>query len=62
VESNPNLSEEQRQAALVAISRETEKAVSDVMGPNVYKSYLRVAGQWIPGLSEANMQVVVEQP
>jgi hypothetical protein len=62
VESNPNLSEEQRQAALVAISRETERAVSDVMGPNVYKSYLRVAGQWIPGLSEANMQVVVEQP
>ncbi|HZO51346.1 MAG TPA: hypothetical protein VFB63_01450 [Bryobacteraceae bacterium] len=62
VESNPNLSEEQRQAALMAIARETEKTVSEVMGPNVYKSYSRVAGQWILGLSEANMQVVVEQP
>jgi hypothetical protein len=62
VESNPNLSEEQRQAALAAIAAETEKAVASAMGPNVYKSYLRVAGQWIPGLGEQNLQVVVEQP
>jgi hypothetical protein len=62
VESNPNLSEEQRQAALAAIATETEKAVAAAMGPSVYKSYLRVAGQWIPGLGEQNLQVVVEQP
>jgi hypothetical protein len=60
VETNPNLSEEQRQAALAAIATETEKAVAGVMGPNVYKSYLRVAGQWIPSLTEPNLQVVVE--
>jgi hypothetical protein len=46
----------------MAIARETEKTVSEVMGPHIYKSYSRVAGQWIQGLSDANMQVVVEQP
>lgn len=62
VESNPNLTEEQRQAALEAISRETQDVVSRTMGANVYRSYLRAAGQWIQNLGEANMQVVVEQP
>lgn len=62
IESNPNLTEEQRQAALTAIANETEKAVAGAMGANVYKSYVRVAGQWIQSLNEINMQVVAEEP
>lgn len=62
IESNPNLSEEQRQAALEAIARETENVVLRTMGKNVYPSYKRAAGQWIQNLGDVNMQVVVEQP
>lgn len=62
VESNPNLTEEQRQAALEAIVRETEKTVAGTMGANVYRSYLKAAGQWIYGLGEANMEIVADQP
>ena len=61
VESNPNLSEEQRQAALHGIAEETDAWVKKTMGP-VYGSYVKVAGQWIQSLSEPNMQVAIEQP
>ena len=61
IETNPNLSEEQRHAALNGIAEETDAWVKKTMGP-VYGSYVRVAGQWIQGLSEPNMQVAIEQP
>jgi len=49
LESNPNLTFEQRQAALAAISKETERSVAKEMG-GVWKSYYRTAGNWIRNL------------
>jgi len=49
LESNPNLTFEQRQAALAAIAKETERSVAKEMG-GVWKSYSRTAGNWIRNL------------
>ena len=64
VDSNPNLTAQQRQAALAGIARETERAVSKAMGPNAYPSYYKAAGQWINtlGQSEFNLTVNPEGP
>lgn len=61
IEADPNLSEEQRQLARDAIAQETEEWVKKAMGP-IYGSYIKVAGQWIQGLSEPHLQAAVEQP
>jgi hypothetical protein len=50
LESNPDLTDEQRQAALNAIAKETERSVSKEMG-GVYKSYYKTAGNWIRNLA-----------
>jgi hypothetical protein len=59
VDANPNLTPFQRQAALAAIAQETERAVAGSMPPNVFKSYVRAAGQWIHTLGESDFQVSV---
>ena len=61
IESDPGLNEEQRQRARDAIAMETEEWVKKAMGP-IYGSYIKVAGQWIQGLSEPHLQAAVEQP
>ncbi len=48
---NPLLTPEQRQAAMSAIVRETERAVAGTMGDQLFKNYRRVGGQWIDNLS-----------
>jgi hypothetical protein len=50
IESNPGLTDDQRQAALNAVAQETERSVSQALGDKVFRSYRRVAGQWINGL------------
>src|SRR5436190_12521072 len=50
LDSNPNLTFEQRQAALAAIAKETERTVAGEMG-GVWKSYYRTAGTWLRNLS-----------
>ena len=59
VEVDPNLTEEQRQRARDAIAQETEDWVKKAMGP-IYGSYIKVAGQWIQGLSEPHLQAAIE--
>jgi hypothetical protein len=49
IESNPNLTDEQRQAALSGIARETERSVAKEMG-GVFKSYFKTGGNWIRNL------------
>ena len=60
IESDPNLSEDQRQQARDAIAQETEDWVKKAMGP-IYGSYIKVAGQWIQGLSEPHLQAAIDQ-
>ena len=50
LETNPDLTDEQRQAALAAIANETERSVSREMG-SVFKSYYKTAGNWIRNLA-----------
>ncbi len=61
VDSNPNLSSEQRRAALDAIEQETERAVSSAMGPKIYHAYSQAAGDWIRGLARPNLQVMLDR-
>ena len=51
VEENPNLSEDQRLAALLAIASETEKSVSQSLGDTVFKRYQSTGGNWIRRLA-----------
>jgi hypothetical protein len=50
LESNANLSDDQRRSALAAIARETQRSVAEAMG-NVFKSYYKSAGGWIQNLA-----------
>ena len=51
LQGNANLTDEQRQAALEAIAKETERSVAGVMGNNVFKSYYKAGGNWIRNLA-----------
>jgi hypothetical protein len=55
VETNPNLTEQQRQAALAAIVRETERSVAQTMG-NVWQTYQKAGGQWIRDLGDPALE------
>ena len=49
LEANTLITDEQRQAALAAIAKETERSVAKEMG-SVFKSYYRTGGNWIRNL------------
>src|SRR5205085_4666670 len=50
LEANPQITDDQRQAALAAIAKETERSVAKEMGP-VFKSYVKTGGNSIRNLS-----------
>ena len=51
IETDPNLTDEQRQRGLAAIAHETERSVTEALGDKVARAYTRSAGQWIRNLS-----------
>ncbi len=51
IDANPNLTDQQRQSALLAIARETEKSVTTTIGGKVFKAYRNFGGQWLQNLS-----------
>lgn len=48
---NSNLTDDQREAALAAIARETEKSVSATLGPKTFQTYQKTGSRWISGLT-----------
>jgi hypothetical protein len=57
VESNPNLTPDQRAQALSAIAQETERSVSQLMGgqnSELWQAYQRTGSQWIHGLGDSD--------
>jgi len=52
LDANTQITDEQRQAALAAIAKETERSVAKEMGP-VFKSYFKTGGNWIRNLGTA---------
>ena len=51
LESKPNITDEQRAAALAAIARETEKETAKIMGQKMFGAYRKAAGDWIGELA-----------
>ena len=57
VESDPNLTPEQRGETLAAIARETERSVAQLMGganSQLWQAYQRTGSQWIRGLGDSD--------
>jgi len=49
LEANTLITEEQRQAALAGIAKETERSLAGIMGPS-WKAYYKAGGNWIRNL------------
>lgn len=63
LESDPNLTPEQRAQTLAAIARETERSVAQLMGganSQLWQAYQRTGSQWIRGLGESDFVMQVE--
>ena len=54
VRNNSNLSAETRQSALDAIQRETEQALSQLLGPDAFTTFQEYGGDWVTGLNQTN--------
>jgi hypothetical protein len=61
VDANPDLTDAQKEAALRAIRRETERSLAEAIGANVYRDYRKVAGSWLNQL-EAFTPAPPEEP
>jgi hypothetical protein len=51
VRNNPDFSNDQRQAGLAAISRETERTLLQTLGPQVFSTYKEYNGDWLTHLA-----------
>lgn len=58
VEYNPSLTLEQRQAALMAIRRETQNTLAGVLGSGAYDEYRRLGGDWLANLDRTTADAV----
>lgn len=59
IDANPNLTPQQRQAALERIRQATESTLASTMPREVFQSYRRAAGQWIDNLGASEFDVIV---
>jgi len=62
VETNPNLTDEQRAGIVAALARETERSVQTYMGNQAYKTYQDHGGQWLGTLQMVDENVVPARP
>jgi len=51
VEQNGNLTDEQRQRALLALAWETQRSVSEALGADLFKEYRASGSGWLDGLA-----------
>jgi hypothetical protein len=54
VRTSSNISSEDQQSTLNAIQAETERTLSQLLGPGVFSTYQEYGGDWIEGLKPAN--------
>jgi hypothetical protein len=62
VESNPNLTDEQRAQTIADIARQTERSVAAALGNDVYNAYSSNGGQWVGDLAEIDENRVSRPP
>src|SRR5207253_9225238 len=55
IDAAPGLTQDQRNNALTAIARETEKSVATAMGEKVFKAYQKSNGQWMQNLAASSV-------
>ena len=63
LESNPNLTPEQRNQALIQIAQEAERSVAQLMGganSQLWVAYQRAGGQWIRNLGDSDLALQTE--
>jgi len=61
IDSNPNLTDQQRATALAGIAKETENSVKTLMGDQPWQAYRKTAS-WIPNLGVSSVPPEPEQP
>ena len=62
VESNPNLSDEQRAQIVAALAKETSRSVQASMGNQAYKVYQDNGGHWLGNLRMVDESAVPVRP
>ncbi len=62
VDSNPNLSEEQRARLMADLARTTSREVQRTMGKMGFQTYQENGGQWLPSLSIPDENALPPQP
>ena len=62
VESNPNLSDEQRAQIVAALAKETTRSVQASMGNQAYKVYQDNGGHWLGNLQMVDQNAVPARP
>jgi hypothetical protein len=62
VESNPNLTDEQRSQLVAALARETERSVAATMGNSMFKAYQNTGGGWLGDLQVVDENFVPKPP
>jgi hypothetical protein len=62
VESNPNLTDEQRASAISGIAKQTQRSVAAAMGGEVYNTYANNGGDWLGSLGEIDESRVPRPP
>jgi len=62
VESNPNLTDDQRAQIIAGIAKQTERSVAASLGGDVYNTYAKNGGQWLGSLGEIDESRVPRPP
>jgi len=62
VESNPNITEEQRAQMVAALARETERSVTATLGDQAVRTYQKTGGQWLGNLGVIDESAVPPPP
>lgn len=62
VESNPNLTDDQRAQAIAGIAKQTGRSVAAAMGDEVYNTYAKNGGEWLGNLGEIDESRVPRPP
>ena len=62
VETNPNITEAQREQMIAALARETERSVTATLGDQAVRTYQKTGGQWLGNLGVIDDSAVPPPP
>jgi hypothetical protein len=62
VETNPNITEAQREQMIAALARETERSVTATLGDQAVRTYQKTGGQWLGNIGVIDESAVPPPP